>query len=64
MNLDDLAHVNNKASHWVQEVAKALWESITANLIYDFDFWIVRPPSLNIKKAAKLGEKIITSTYI
>ena len=64
-DLDTLEHVNNIIYlQWVQEIAKAHWEKVTAQLKEDFGHWIVRSHNISYKQAAKLGDKLKIETYV
>ena len=64
-DLDTLEHVNNIIYlQWVQEIAKAHLEKVTAQLKQDFGHWIVRSHNITYKQAAKLGDKLQLETYV
>jgi acyl-CoA thioester hydrolase len=64
-HLDELNHVNNiQYLIWVQEVAKAHWEALTASTETPFHNWVVRSHHIEYKQAAFLGDQINLKTYI
>ncbi|MGA0896403.1 MAG: acyl-CoA thioesterase [Flavobacteriaceae bacterium] len=64
-HLDELNHVNNiQYLVWVQEVAKAHWEALTASTETSFHNWVVRSHHIEYKQAALLGDQINLRTYV
>ncbi len=64
-DIDDLDHVNNiKYLYWIQDVAKSHWEELTKKLMNDFHLWIVRSHQIEYKRPARVGDKIMITTYV
>ncbi|MGC6421750.1 MAG: acyl-CoA thioesterase [Flavobacteriaceae bacterium] len=64
-HIDGLNHVNNvQYLYWVQEVAKAHWNALTASLSEIEGVWVVRNHFIEYKKPAFLGEQLHISTRV
>lgn len=64
-DLDDLNHVNNVVYlQWVQEAAKAHWQTLIANQTQEFGYWVVRSHHITYKQAAQLGDLLKIETFV
>lgn len=64
-DLDDLMHVNNvRYVQWVQDLAKAHWESVTTPLQQHENIWVLLSHHIDYKWAAKLNDEIHLKTYV
>lgn len=64
-HIDGLNHVNNvQYLYWVQEVAKAHWNKLIANLSDVAGVWVVRNHFIEYKKPAFLGEHLLIQTQV
>lgn len=64
-HLDALQHVNNiQYLHWVQEVAKAHWESLIKVQPDEYHNWVVRSHHIEYKHPAQLGDEITINTFV
>jgi acyl-CoA thioester hydrolase len=64
-DIDDLGHVNNVVYlRWVQEVAKAHWQSVAAAEHVERLGWVVTRHELDYKSPAFLGDALIARTWI
>ena len=64
-HIDGLNHVNNvQYLYWVQEVAKAHWNKLTANLSNIEGVWVVRNHFIEYKKPAFLGDRLLILTQV
>src|SRR5512145_445200 len=64
-DIDDLGHVNNVVYlRWVQDVAKAHWQTRAAAEDVDRLGWVVTRHELDYKAAAFLGDALIARTWI
>lgn len=64
-HLDDLNHVNNVVYlQWVQDMAKAHWESKNATEINEKYYWVVNDHYLQYKRPAFLNDEIKAITYV
>jgi acyl-CoA thioester hydrolase len=64
-HLDDLDHVNNvQYVQWMQDVAKAHWNSVVPEDLRKDMVWVVRNHNITYKKAAVLGQTVRVRTYI
>lgn len=54
-DLDELNHVNNiRYIQWIQDIAKAHWQQIATDDIYNSYFWVVRKHVVAYKASAHL----------
>ncbi|WP_081211495.1 acyl-CoA thioesterase [Salegentibacter sediminis] len=64
-HLDEQNHVNNvQYVQWVQDVAKAHWESRAPREFQEKYFWVVVRHEIDYKKQAFLNEEILLQTYV
>ncbi len=64
-HLDEQNHVNNvQYVQWVQDVAKAHWESRAPQEFQEKYFWIVVRHEIDYKHQAFLNEEILLQTYV
>ncbi len=64
-HLDELNHVNNvQYVQWIQDVAKAHWESKVTKSIQDHYFWVVVSHFIEYKNSALLNDVIRMETYV
>lgn len=64
-HLDEQNHVNNvQYVQWVQDVAKAHWESRAPQEFQEKYFWIVVRHEIDYKQQAFLNEEILLQTYV
>lgn len=64
-HLDEQNHVNNvQYVQWVQDVAKAHWESRAPEEFQKKYFWIVVRHEIDYKQQAFLNEEILLQTYV
>jgi len=64
-DLDDLEHVNNvRYVQWIQDIAKAHWESKTDEVLNTRFFWVVTEHHIKYKSPAKLDDIIEIKTYV
>lgn len=65
LHLDEQNHVNNvQYVQWVQDVAKAHWESRAPQEFQEKYFWVVVRHEIDYKKQAFLNEEILLQTYV
>lgn len=63
--IDDLNHVNNvHYVQWVQDIAKAHWQSKASEAIQDQYGWFLLSHFIEYKSAALLNDTINLKTYI
>tara|TARA_R100001369_G_scaffold22674_1_gene41263 strand:- start:16946 stop:17350 length:405 start_codon:yes stop_codon:yes gene_type:complete len=64
-DLDEQKHVNNvQYVQWIQDIAKAHWESKANPEILNKYFWVVIRHEIDYKKQAFLNEEIILRTFV
>ncbi|MGY5850237.1 acyl-CoA thioesterase [Salegentibacter sp. F14] len=64
-HLDQQQHVNNvQFVQWVQDVAKAHWESRAPQEFQQQYFWVVIRHEIDYKQQAFLNEEILLQTYV
>ena len=64
-DLDELEHVNNvRYLFWVQEIAKAHWQSLAPEALQQEDLWVVLSHYIEYKHSAVLGDVIELKTYV
>lgn len=64
-HLDEQNHVNNvQYVQWVQDVAKAHWESRAPKEFQEKYFWIVVRHEIDYKQQAFLNDEILLQTYV
>ena len=64
-DLDVQEHVNNvQYVQWIQDIAKAHWESKANPEILNKYFWVVIRHEIDYKKQAFLNEEIILRTFV
>tara|TARA_R110002012_G_scaffold197297_1_gene365852 strand:- start:232 stop:636 length:405 start_codon:yes stop_codon:yes gene_type:complete len=64
-HLDEQNHVNNvQYVQWVQDVAKAHWESRATKEQNEKFFWIVVTHEISYTQQAFLGDRILLQTYV
>ena len=64
-DIDELQHVNNvRYLQWVQDIAKAHWETLaTPTMVEDF-VWVVANHYIEYKGEAKEGDELLLKTYV
>ena len=64
-DLDDLKHVNNvRYVQWVQDLAKAHWNSATTPLQQKENIWMLLSHHIDYKSAANINDEIHLKTYV
>lgn len=64
-HIDGLGHVNNvQYLYWIQEVAKAHWDALTASIDDTEGIWVVRNHFIEYKKSALLGNRLRIETVV
>ena len=64
-DLDELMRVNNVIYlQWIQEIAKAHWESITTKEQQNKNIWVVLSHHIEYKSAAVLDDPIYLKTFV
>ena len=64
-HIDGLNHVNNvQYLYWVQEIAKAHWNKLTAPLEEMEGVWVVRNHFIEYKRPAFLGDHLLIETHV
>ena len=64
-HIDGLGHVNNvQYLYWIQEVAKAHWDALTASIYDKEGIWVVRNHFIEYKRPALLGNKLRIETVV
>ena len=64
-DLDELDHVNNVVYvQWVQDVAKAHWESLTSEAIRKENVWMVLRHEIDYLGQAMEGDALIAKTWV
>ena len=64
-HIDGLNHVNNvQYLYWVQEIAKAHWNELTAPLDKIDGVWVVRNHFIEYKRPAFLGDSLLIETHV
>ncbi|MDO6596947.1 acyl-CoA thioesterase [Oceanihabitans sp. 2_MG-2023] len=62
-DLDELNHVNNiRYIQWIQDIAKAHWQQIAPDAIYNSYFWVVRRHVVDYKSSALLNDRVNITT--
>ncbi|MEL4308459.1 acyl-CoA thioesterase [Joostella sp. CR20] len=64
-DLDDLQHVNNvRYLQWIQDIAKAHWQTEATQHMLDNYIWMVLNHYIEYKGQAFLNDEILLKTYI
>ncbi|MBT8186295.1 MAG: acyl-CoA thioesterase [Croceitalea sp.] len=64
-DLDELQHVNNiKYLGWIQDIAKAHWQTVTQDAYANEHVWVVRNHNITYHRAAVLNDVVELKTYI
>lgn len=64
-DIDELNHVNNVVYvQWIQDVAKAHWESLATKAIQDKYIWVVLRHEVDYLGQAILGNELIAKTWV
>jgi len=64
-DLDELMHVNNvRYVQWVQEIAKAHWQSVTTPTQQQENVWVLLSHQIDYKSSAVLHDEIHLKTYV
>ena len=64
-DLDELMHVNNvRYVQWVQEIAKAHWQSVTPPTQQQENVWVLLSHQIDYKSSAVLHDEIHLKTYV
>ena len=64
-HIDELGHVNNAVwVQWVQQVAVAHWDSLSAPQHRDAYFWVVVRHEIDYLRAAHEGDRITARTWV
>ena len=64
-HLDEMNHVNNvQYLQWVQEVAKAHWETRAKPEWLEMYAWVALSHHIEYKKPALLGEELLLQTHV
>lgn len=64
-DIDELHHVNNVVYvQWVQDVAKAHWESLAPKEVQDKYIWMVLRHEVDYRGQAKEGDVLMAKTWV
>lgn len=64
-DIDELNHVNNVVYvQWIQDVAKAHWESLATQAIQDKYIWVVLRHEVDYQGQAILGDVLVAKTWV
>lgn len=64
-DLDELQHVNNvRYVQWIQDIAKAHWETRAPEEMKEEFFWVVIRHEVDYKQQAFLDDELLLQTYI
>jgi len=64
-DLDELMYVNNvRYVQWVQEIAKAHWQSVTTPTQQQENVWVLLSHQIDYKSSAVLHDEIHLKTYV
>lgn len=64
-DIDELNHVNNVVHvQWIQDVAKAHWESLATKAIQDKYLWVVLRHEVDYLGQAILRDILVTKTWV
>ena len=64
-DIDELNHVNNVVYvKWIQDVAKAHWESIASDDMKVKHMWMVLRHEVDYSTQAMLGDKLVAKTWV
>lgn len=64
-DIDEQKHVNNvQYVQWIQDIAKAHWESKANPAVLNKYFWVVIRHEIDYKKQAFLNEEILLRTFV
>ncbi len=64
-DLDDLKHVNNvRYVQWIQDIAKAHWNSEATKEMLNAYFWVVLNHNIDYKSSAVLHDFINIKTFV
>jgi len=64
-DLDELQHVNNvRYLQWVQDIAKAHWNSSAPTLIQEQFIWVVLSHFIEYKSPLRLEEDVLVRTFV
>lgn len=64
-DIDELNHVNNVVYvQWIQEVAKAHWESIATSDMKNKYLWVVLRHEVDYAGQALLGDRLVANTWV
>ncbi len=64
-DLDELNHVNNVVYvHWIQDVAKAHWETIASREVQQKCIWMVLRHEVDYRSQAVSGDVLVVQTWV
>ncbi|HEY5691117.1 MAG TPA: acyl-CoA thioesterase [Cyclobacteriaceae bacterium] len=64
-DIDELNHVNNVVHvQWIQDVAKAHWESLATKAILDKYIWVVLRHEVDYLGQAILEDELVAKTWV